>query len=121
MRLRILTFLMAIAAGSPVLAQSAPPLVVIRFNQPTIYYDQQLYNAISKAVAIKPDLMIDVVSLAPQTGNGSTDEQWQRAASQHTQHVVATLQQIGVPRARIHVTGQHETGLRYDETRIFVR
>ncbi len=105
----------------PVLAQAATPLVVIRFNQPNVYYDQQLYTAISKAVAIKPDLMIDVVSYAPQTSSSSANEDWQELASKHTQRVVATLQQIGVPSARIHVSGTHQPGIRYDETHVYVR
>lgn len=97
------------------------PLVIIRFNQARVYYDNQLYQAISKAVAIKPDLMIDVVSYSPETNDTDTDEQWQQAASQHTQQVVRSLQQIGVPRSRISVSGERRAGIRTDETHIFVQ
>lgn len=98
----------------PAIAQT--PLVVVRFNQPHVYYEQQLYNAMQRAVAIKPDLTVQVVSLAPQG-----DDQWQEVASAHTQKVVATLQQLGVPAQRIQVSGQRQPGLKYDETHIFVR
>ena len=102
-------------------AQAATPLVIIRFNQPTVHYENQLYNAVARAVAMKPDLVVDVVSYAPQTDSSSTNDDWQEAASAHTQRVVATLQQMGVPMARINVTGQSQPGLKYDETHVFVR
>ena len=101
--------------------QAAEPLVIIRFNQNRVYYDQQLYKAISQAVAIKPEVMIDVVSYAPETNNPTIDRQWQAAASQHTQQVVATLNSMGVPSSRISVSGQTMAGIRYDETHVFVR
>jgi len=117
MFLKMLLPLLAFAGA----AQAATPLVIIRFNQQHVYYDQQLYNAVAKAVAIKPDLTIDVVSYSPETGSSSTNDDWQEAASTHTRKVVATLQQMGVPMARINVTGQRQRGLKFDETHVFVR
>jgi hypothetical protein len=98
---------------------ASKPLVVIRFNQPRVYYDKQLYSAISQAVAAKPDVMFEVVSNAPLTGNGSTDEQWIKTASRNTQAVVASMQTIGIPMQRMRVTGKAMPGLRYDETHIY--
>lgn len=94
---------------------------MIRFNQPRIYFDQQLYSAVEKAVAVKPDVMFDVVSNAPVTGDAVRDQQWIATASRNTQAVVAALQKIGVPAERLRVTGQIKSGLRYDETHIFAR
>jgi hypothetical protein len=122
MRIRaIVSLLAALAIAAPVFAQDREPLVVIRFNQQRVYYDQQLYNAIAKAVAIKPDLMIDLVSYAPQTSNGEANIAWQRAAGDHAQRVVASLVQMGVPQSRISVTGQQVAGITSDETHVFVR
>lgn len=114
----LLTLALVLAAQT---AQAAEPLVIIRFNQSRVYYDQQLYKAISQAVAIKPDVMIDVVSFAPETNDTTLDRQWQAAASAHTQQVVATLNSIGVPTSRITVSGQRLAGIRSDETHVFVR
>lgn len=97
------------------------PLVVIRFNQPRVYYDRELYSAVSQAVAAKPDVMFDIVSNAPSTGDSGTDSQWIKTASHNTQAVVASMQKIGVPMARMHITGQAQAGLRFDETRVYVR
>ncbi len=102
-------------------AQPADPLVIIRFNQARVYYDQQLYNAIAKAVAIKPDLMVDVVSYSPAVADSSVAQQWQETASAHTRGVVQNLVQMGVPTARIRVTGQRMAGINFDETHVFVQ
>lgn len=106
------------AEGGP----SGPaPLLTVRFNQARVYYDQQLYSAISQAVAVKPEVTFDVVSYAPSTGNSSADEKWIIQASRNTQSVVAAMQRIGVPMERITVTGQTNADLRFDETRIYVK
>lgn len=99
---------------------TTPALVTIRFNQPRVYFDQQLYSAIAKAVAIKPEVMFDVVSLAPATGNATTDKQWQAVAGHNTRAVITVMNNIGVPADRITVKGQSQAGLRYDETQVFV-
>lgn len=112
---------LALVSLAPGFAAANEPLVIIRFNQARVYYDQQLYRAVAQAVAIKPDLLIDVVSYSPETSDSSADRQWQQAASQHTQQVVATLEQIGVPRSRISVSGERVAGIASDETHVFVK
>ena len=97
------------------------PLVTIRFNQPRVYFDKQLYAAVSQAVAIKPDVTFDVVSLAPATGNPQIDAQWQQVASHNTQAVLAVMRNIGVPLGQIRVTGRSQAGLVHDETQLFVQ
>ena len=105
------------------MAQATPakPLVTIRFNQPRVYFDKQLYAAVSQAVAIKPDVTFDVVSLAPATGNPQIDAQWQQVASHNTQAVLAVMRNIGVPLHQIRVTGRSQVGLAHDETQLFVQ
>ena len=99
------------AAQAQMAAESSGALVVIRFNQARVYFDQQLYGAISKAVAVKPEVEFNVVSFAPQSGNADADAKWQALASRNTQTVVSSMQQMGVPASRIHVSGQGQPGL----------
>jgi len=106
--------------GALAQTQGLQPLVVIRFNQPRVYFDQQLYGAIAKALEIKPDLTLDVVSLAPSVGNAETDKKWQSVAGRNTRTVIDAMKEMGVPMNRINVTGQSQPGLRYDETQVFV-
>lgn len=103
------------------LAQSGKALVVVRFNQPNVYFDQSLYQAVSQAVAIKPGVMFNVVSYAPETGDRASDERWQEVSSANTRKVVASMNQMGVPMSRIQVSGQRMAGIKVDETHVFVR
>lgn len=99
---------------------AAQPLVIVRFNQQHVYYEQQLYSAISKAVAIKPEVMFEVVAYAPVTGDAATDQKWQAIAGHNTKAVIAAMTNMGVPMERISVTGESQAGLHYDETHVFV-
>ncbi len=112
------------SVSSPVaMAEGAPiervPLVVIRFNQPSVYFDQQLYGAIAKAIEVKPDVMFDVVAMAPASGDAVRDAHWVKVASHNAQRVVASMQHMGVPMERMRVIGRIQQGLRYDETQVF--
>ena len=127
--MRIFTLvLMVLSLGftvvSPSMSRAAvdasSALVVVRFNQPRVYFDQQLYSAISKAVAIKPDVMFEVVSYAPATGNPEADQRWQAIAGRNTKAVITAMTTMGVPMERISVTGESQAGLHYDETHVFV-
>ena len=104
----------------------APPtrdsaLVTIRFNQPNIHYEPQLYGALEKAVAVKSEVTFDVISYAPTRADGQPDPQWQQIASQHTQAVVASLKNLGVPLSRLRISGQSIHGLKYDEVHVIPR
>lgn len=124
----------ALACASPVFAQpsyeqtyaaeSMPmanvPLVVIRFNQNKVLFERQLYNAVAKAVQIKPTVVFDIVSFVPQTGNGRTDEKIAAKASGQTSSVVNALRGMGIPQERMHVSQEASSGLQYHEVHVYV-
>ena len=97
------------------------PLVVIRFNQPNVYYERPLYTAVSRAVSVKPGVMFDVVSYVPQTGNREMDIQMLRMADAHVKQVTDSFRGMGVPGGRITVATEPTRGIDYDELHIFVR
>ncbi len=112
-------YLLAGAMIAPVaaFAQNAP-FMIIRFNQQRMYYEQPLYNAVSKAVSLKPEVMFDVVAIVPQTGNGSQDAAWQERSNANVARVVASLNAMGVPRSRLNISAQKQNGPRFDEVHI---
>jgi hypothetical protein len=95
--------------------------MVIRFNQPRVYFDQQLYNAVAKAVGLKPEVMFDLVSYAPRTGEPQMDKQWQDAARKNLALVTARMNALGVPSSRLTVVVESQAGLRYNEVHLFAR
>ena len=115
-----LAFVLVLPSVGRATVDAGEALVVVRFNQPRVYFDQQLYSAISKAVAIKPEVTFEVVSYAPATGNAQADQRWQSIAGRNTKAVIAAMTNMGVPMERISVTGESQAGLRYDETHVFV-
>lgn len=96
------------------------PLVVIRFNQRKVYYERQLYNAISKAVEIKPSVVFDVVSFIPQTSNESRNERYMEDAQIDKSKVIKSLVGMGIPRERLRVSNQKAPNIRHHEMHIYV-
>ncbi len=89
-------FIVALVAFSllPMLANAADfsnktPLVTVRFNQSNVYYEKALYQAVVKAAEIKPTVMFDVVGVN---------------TSSELDHVLATMNNMGIPSERITVT-----------------
>ena len=109
------------AAGVDVSSPMGKPLVLLRFNQRSVYYEKQLFMAISRAVEAKPGVLFDVVSMVPVQTNPQTAAQWQSVAYNHAQQVMQSMHGMGVPRSRIQFRVQPKQGLNYDEVHIFVR
>ena len=110
----------------PVMAQSQPiplvtaekPLMIIRFNQRTVYYSKALYMAVSRAVDTKTDVQFTLTSLIPQTGDRTRDKRASELAELHTRQVLREMQGMGVPAGRVNVTQEFSSVLDYDEVHI---
>ena len=113
---------MAYVALSPMVAAAqTAPFIIIRFNQQRMYYEQPLYNAISKAVSMKPEVMFDVVAMTPRTGDASKDRAWQERSARNVQEVVNTLNALGVPSSRLNISRGQQSDIRFDEVHISAR
>jgi hypothetical protein len=97
-------------------AQSEVPLLVLRYNQPRIYYDKQLYTAVSKAVAIKPEVRFSVVSFVPEQGG----EEMEKTATAQTNALIGSLHQMGIPQNRISVSREIVNDAPYHEIYLYV-
>lgn len=106
-----LTTLMIAVPSARAQEDGRTPLMVVRFTKGDVYYAQQLYNAVSKAVQIKPEVMFDVVALAPQGVS----------AEKVAGHMVKNLNSIGVPTGRINVQARGNQAVTYPEVRLYVR
>ncbi len=122
---RIALLFLLLPLFAPAYAGAEPaaraPFMIIRFNQPRVYFDQQLYNAVARAVSLKPEVMFDLVANAPRTGNSDLDAKWQVVSKNNVNAVIVRLNAIGVPTSRLSVTTQAMDGLRYDEVQLFAR
>lgn len=109
------------AMGEGAAPAASQPLVIIRFNQRTVYFQRQLYNAVSRAVAVKPSVRFDVVSLVPTYGADRSDSRNARAAEANLAKVVRALNEMGVPSERLTVKSENSDAVESSEVHIFVR
>lgn len=97
------------------------PLIIVRFNQPKVWFEKQLYNAVSQAVAAKPTVMFDVISVAATGPDGQPTAQQSRQAEDGLNRVVRVMNDMGVPASRIAVSRQTSAAAESGEVHVFVR
>lgn len=97
------------------------PLMVIRFNQPNVYYQLPLYRAIKKALSIYPNAFFQVVSVVPTTGNYKSDHDSAQASSGYATQVTNVLSEMGLPPTRMRLNYTSDSAASYPEVRIFIR
>lgn len=103
-------------------AASTVPLAIVRFNQPEIYYEQQLARAVQAAIRTKPTVVFDVISFVPQANESSADQPTiDKASAAQSQHVISTLKQLGLKPNQYTYSKQSTPQIRYHEVQIFVR
>ena len=128
MRWILLSLFIAFAATQPrvtsAYAQIAPvankPLVVIRFNQRQVYYENQLFTALDRAVAVKPSVLFEVVSYVPTGRDERASADLAARAQANLNRVLGSLGEMGVPASRIQVTTERDGALKHQEVHIYV-
>ncbi len=108
------------ATNAPSASNNDIPLVVIRYNQPRIYYDKQLYNAISKAIKIKPSVTLSLVSFIPENGSDERKERVKTLADRQIGKLIVDLRKMGIPRDRVSVSKEYVSDARYHEVYMYV-
>lgn len=96
-------------------AASARPLVVIRFDRPTVQYEQPLYRAISEALERHPAATFEIEGAAPAAAASPV------SARRQADRVARTMIEMGVPRDRISLSDRLAPDAQTDEVRIYVR
>lgn len=118
----------------PVQTSSVPPsgdygiapstgrlLVLIRYNQPNVEYEQQLSTAVSTALQRKPDTEFSVVSVTPTSGDPSEIATQQELASRNAEGVKRALVQLGLAPSRITMANTQTADARTAEVHVYVR
>lgn len=111
----------AAPAPAPVAANSVA-LLTIRFNQPHVYYEDALTQAVQAAEKAKPGIQYDVLSTVPDLTSLPADQQEKLAAraKDNLRNVVTRMQAVGVSADRIRIAEQ-TLKIRSQEIQLFVR
>ncbi len=111
----------ASVGGSSNTAYAGTPLVVIRFDQPNVDYQQSLYAALNQALQNRPNAGFQVVAISPTRGTAASVQLAQTDAKRHAQDVVRSMTDMGVPSSRLAVASATDPAAAGSEVRIFVR
>jgi hypothetical protein len=97
------------------------PLVVIRFDQPNVDYEQPLYTAVSRALERKPDATFTIQAVAPNAGTPADVAVNTNASRQNAENVLRSLTSMGLPADRVSLSATMSPDVQASEVRIFVR
>jgi hypothetical protein len=96
-------------------------LVLIRYNQPNVEYEQQLSQAVSTALQRKPDADFTVVAVSPSNGEPSELATAQQNAGRNAEAVKRSLVQLGLSPSRIAMSSTQVQSAQTAEVHVYVR
>ena len=110
-----------VSAGAPLSTAGRRPLVVVRFDRPDVPYQQALYNAVSRVLEKRPTAVFDLVAVAPASGGQARVALNSNKARRHAEEVLRSLIQMGLPPARVAVSGKTAGNARANEVHLYLR
>jgi hypothetical protein len=97
------------------------PLVVIRFDQPNVDYEEPLYKAVNSALQRKPNATFTVQAVAPQANSAAEVATNTTASRDNATKVLRSLTAMGMPADRLSLSATMSPDIQGSEVRIFVR
>jgi hypothetical protein len=97
------------------------PLVVIRFDNPNVEYEQALYTAMKGALDRKPDAQFELVAVSPTRGPMGQSALKSAAAKRNADQVMRSLNNMGLPPNRIATSASQSDSAESNEVHIYVR
>lgn len=96
-------------------------LVLIRYNQPVVDYEQQLSQAVGTAMERRPNAQFSVVAVSPANGDPADLANSQETAERDAEAVKRSLIQLGLAPSRIVMASTQTQAAQTPEVHIFVR
>jgi hypothetical protein len=96
-------------------------LVLIRYNQPNVEYEQQLSQAVGAAIERRPNAEFSVVAVSPASGDAAANAEQQRAAKSSADEVKRSLVQLGLAPSRIAVASTQSQAAQTPEVHVYIR
>lgn len=96
-------------------------LVLIRYNQPHVDYEQQLSKAVGTAMERRPNAMFSVVAVAPANGDSASLATEQQEARRNADDVKRSLVQLGLSPSRISMSNAQVQTAQTPEVHVYIR
>ncbi len=110
------------AGPEPAGAQSLGHLLVlIRYNQPHVEYEQQLSQAVGTVIERHPNAAFSVVAVAPGVGDSALIAEQQQMARSHADEVKRSLIQLGLQPSHISMASTQAQTAQTPEVHVYIR
>jgi hypothetical protein len=96
-------------------------LVLIRYNQPHVEYEQQLSKAVGTAVERRPNAEFSIVAVSPSSGDPADLAKEQQEARRNAEAVKRSLVQLGLSPSRISVAAAQIQTAQTPEVHVYIR
>jgi hypothetical protein len=96
-------------------------LVVIRFDTANPDYQQALYQAVSQALARRPNAAFDLVAVAPQSGGSAQIALNSNIAQRDADQVMRSLLSMGLTADRISMSAATSPTAQVIEVQLYIR
>lgn len=107
--------------GAASLVGQRQPLVVIRFNQPNVEYEQALFTVVSRALERRPNAAFDLVAVAPNIGSAAQISLATTKSRRNAEDVLRALTNMGLPADRITLSATSSASAQVNEVHVYVR
>ena len=111
-----LTISMPITAQAQVNDHYSVPLAVVRFNQPRVYFQRPVGNAIRSALNVSRDISFNIVHYVPAGSSMIA-----KKADNNLQKIIEHIYSMGVSSQNLSVKKQIASGMPHSEVHIYVR
>lgn len=101
--------------------RSQRPLVVIRFDQPSVAYQSSLYSAISQTLERRPGATFDLIAVAPAGNEPGRVALNTTKARRHADDVYRSMMDMGLEPQRVAVSSAVADDAQVNEVRLYVR
>ena len=95
------------------------PLVIIRFNQPNINYEQALYTAVNKVLQNQPNATFELVAVSSVNGGTAKAALNANETRRNAQNVLRSLVDMGLPPGRVSLSATSSSS--GNEVRLYLR
>lgn len=116
---------MSLMGATPLATNRAPsnprPLVVIRFDDPNVEYQQALYMAVNEAMERYPDANFELVAVNPAHGNAAKIAIETTRARRNAEKVLRTLTQMGLSSDKIELSSLANENISTNEVHLYIR
>ncbi|RMD63577.1 MAG: hypothetical protein D6826_04575 [Alphaproteobacteria bacterium] len=107
--------------GAAALVGKRQPLVIIRFSEPDVDYEQALFAAVSRALERKPNAGFDLVAVAPNVGSPAQVSLATSKSRRFAEKVLRSLTRMGLPADRITLSATSSPNVQVNEVHVYVR